>query len=255
MTLRTSLITLGLLGALGLCNSAAAQAAEVTILVNQGALSGVRDLAAGFEKASGHKVVIDFVGIPQQNEKIATDAPGDVLVNFLPTFEDLAKNSKVVAGTVVEFARAGNGVAVKAGAPKPDISTPEAFKQAMLNAKSIGHSNAGTGPYNTRMFQNSASTDQIGTRSKIVQGKPVCGRGRRWRGRDRHPAANVIQPVAGTPISRAAAGRVDRIRPRFGVAVRNVSKEARCSEGAHCFHGWLAGGGGLRKTAMEPPAR
>jgi molybdate transport system substrate-binding protein len=119
MTLRTSLIALGLLGALGLLSQTPMQAAEVTILVNQGALSGVRDLAAGFEKASGHKVVIDFVGIPQQNEKIATDAPGDVLVNFLPTFEDLAKNSKVVAGTVVEFARAGNGVAVKAGAPKP----------------------------------------------------------------------------------------------------------------------------------------
>ena len=67
MTIRASLITLGLLGALGLWSKAPAQAAEVTILVNQGALSGVRDLAAGFEKASGHKVVIDFVGIPQQN--------------------------------------------------------------------------------------------------------------------------------------------------------------------------------------------
>src|ERR1700694_1824766 len=121
MTIRTSLITLGLLGALGLWSHAPAQAAEITILVNQGALSGVRDLAAGFEKASGHKVVIDFVGIPQQNEKINTDAPGDVLVNFLPTFDDIVKRGKVVAGTVVEFARAGNGVAVKAGAPKPDI--------------------------------------------------------------------------------------------------------------------------------------
>src|SRR5207253_7597933 len=110
MTIRTSLLALGLLGALGLGTRAPAQAAEVTILVNQGALSGVRDLAAGFEKASGHKVVIDFVGIPEQAEKINSDAPGDVVVNFMPAFDDLIKRNKVV-GSVVEFARAGNGVA------------------------------------------------------------------------------------------------------------------------------------------------
>ena len=69
-------------------------AAEITILVNQGALSGVRDLAAGFEKASGHKVVIDFVGVPELAEKINTDAPGDVVVNFMPVFEDLIKRNK-----------------------------------------------------------------------------------------------------------------------------------------------------------------
>src|SRR5438876_659979 len=67
MAIRTSLISFGLLAALGLWSNAPAQAAEVTILVNQGAVSGVRDLAAAFEKASGHKVVVDFVGLQQTN--------------------------------------------------------------------------------------------------------------------------------------------------------------------------------------------
>src|SRR5213080_3655069 len=104
MKVRTAAIALSLLAALGV----SVQAAELTILVNQGAVSGVRDLAAGFEKATGNKVVVDFVGIPQQNEKIKTDAPGDILVNFLPGFDALVKEGKVVEGTVVEFARAGN---------------------------------------------------------------------------------------------------------------------------------------------------
>ena len=95
------------------------QAAEIKILVNQGALSGVRDLAAGYEKATGHKVVIDFVGVGEQAEKIKTDAPGDLVVNFMPAFDELVKDGKVI-GPVVEFARAGNGVAVKAGAPGRD---------------------------------------------------------------------------------------------------------------------------------------
>src|SRR5881396_4111669 len=146
---RTNVVSLALIAVLALSSNRPAHAAEITILVNQGALSGVRDLAAGYEKATGHKVVIDFVGVPEQAQKIKADAPGDLVVNFMPAFDELVKGGKVI-GPVVEFARAGNGVAVKAGAPKPDISTVEGFKRAILNAKSIGHSNAGTGPYNTR---------------------------------------------------------------------------------------------------------
>src|SRR5437870_9271406 len=106
---RKNVVSLALIAALAVWSNRPAHAAEVTILVNQGALSGVRDVAAGFEKASGHKVVIDFVDIPEQARKIETDAPGDVLVNFLPAFDELVKNGKVVPGTVAEFARAGNG--------------------------------------------------------------------------------------------------------------------------------------------------
>src|SRR5437879_5573692 len=136
MKLRNTVSLALLAAAIAAWGAAPTLSAEVTILVNQGALSGVRDLAAGFEKASGHKVVVDFVGIPEQAQKINTDAPGDVVVSFLPAFDDLVKRGKVI-GDVAEFARAGNGVAVKAGTPKPDISTAEAFRQTMLNASSI----------------------------------------------------------------------------------------------------------------------
>src|SRR5215467_8764612 len=67
-----------------------AEVAEITVLVNQGALSGMRDLAAGYEKATGNKVVIDMVGVAQQDEKIKTDTPGDLVVNFRPA-RDLIK--------------------------------------------------------------------------------------------------------------------------------------------------------------------
>ena len=119
---RKNVASLAFIVVLALWSYRPAQAAEITVLVNQGALSGVRDLAASFEKTSGHKVVIDFLGNAELAEKINSDAPGDVVVNFMPVFEDLIKRNKVV-GSVVEFARAGNGVAVKAGAPKPDIGT------------------------------------------------------------------------------------------------------------------------------------
>jgi molybdate transport system substrate-binding protein len=254
MKIRTSMITLALLAALGLWSEVPARAAEVTILVNQGAVSGVRDLAAGFEKASGHKVIVDFVGIPQMNEKINTDAPGDVLVNFLPTFDDIVKRGKVVAGTVVEFARAGNGVAVKAGAPKPDISTPEAFKQAMLNAKSIGHSNAGTGPFNTRLFQKLGIYDQIKDKIKIIEGRPVAVAVAAGDVELGLQQTNVIQPVPGSDYVGPLPAELMEYG-RFGVGVRTGSKDQDTAREMIKFMLTPYGVQLLRRSGMEPPAK
>src|SRR5438045_909261 len=191
---RTLLVLITFVAVLTAWTYAAAQTGEITIMVNQGAVSGVRDLAAGFEKATGHKVVVDFPSTPPLDEKVKTDAPGDLVVNFMPTFDDLVKNGKVI-GPVVEFARAGNGVAVKAGAPKLDISTADGFKRAMLNAKSIGHSSAGTGPYNTRLFQKLGIYDQIKDKIKLVTGKLVAQAVADGDVEIGLQQTNVIQPV------------------------------------------------------------
>jgi molybdate transport system substrate-binding protein len=250
---RTNVVSLALMATLVLWSNRPAHAAEITIMVTQGALSGVRDLAAAFEKASGHKVVVDFVGNPEQAEKINTDAPGDVVVNFMPAFEDLIKRNKVV-GIVVEFARAGNGVAVKAGAPKPDIRTAEGFKQAMLNAKSIGHSNAGTGPYNTRLFQKLGIYDQIKDKIKIIQGKPVAVAVADGEVEIGIQQTNVIQPVAGTQYLGPLPPDLIEYG-HFGVAVRNVSKNPDVARELIKFMTSPEAAALLRKTAMEPPER
>jgi molybdate transport system substrate-binding protein len=250
---RMNLVSLALIAAITLWSNRTVHAAEIRILVNQGALSGVRDLAAGFEKASGHKVVIDFVGVPEQTEKINTDAPGDVVVNFMPAFEDLIKRNKVV-GSVVEFARAGNGVAVKAGAPKPDISTAEGFKKAMLSAKSIGHSNGGTGPYNTRLFQKLGIYDQIKDKIKIIQGKLVAVAVADGDVEIGIQQTNVIQPVAGTQYLGPLPSDLIEYG-HFGVAVRNVSKNQDVARELINFMTSPAAVPLLRKSAMEPPER
>ena len=91
---------------------------------------------------------------------------------FFGAYDDLLKRGKVVAGTWAEYARAGNGVAVKAGARKWDIGTAEGFKRAMLEANSIGHSSQGTGPFNTKLFQRLGIYDQLKGKIKITEGSP-----------------------------------------------------------------------------------
>jgi molybdate transport system substrate-binding protein len=230
-----------------------AQAPEITILVNQGALSGVRDLAAAYEKATGRKVVIDLAGVAQQDEKVKNDAAGDLVVNFIPAFDEIVKQGKVI-GPVVEFARAGNGVAVKAGAPRPDISTADGFKRAMLNAKSIGHSNAGTGPYNTRLFQKLGIYDQIKDKIKIIMGKPVAVAVADGEVEIGIQQTNVIQPVAGTTYLGPLPPELIEYG-RFGVAVRNVSKNEAVARDLIKFMTSPEAAALLRKSAMEPPAR
>ena len=157
-------------------------------------------------------------------------------------------------GRVVEFARAGNGVAVKAGAPKPDISTAEGFKQAMLNAKSIGHSNAGTGPYNTRLFQKLGIYDRIKDKIKIVTGKLVAVAVAEGEVEIGIQQTNVIQPVAGTTYLGPIPPDLIEYG-HFGVALRNVSKNAAEARDLIKFMTSPAAAALLRKSAMEPPAK
>jgi molybdate transport system substrate-binding protein len=230
-----------------------ALAAEITVLTSQGCLSAVRDLAAGFEQATGNKVDVSFEAGNALNQKIDADAPADLVANTLDTFEDFQKRGKIVSASVVEFARAGNGVAVKAGTLKRDISTPEAFKLAMLNSASIGHSNAGTGPFNTRLFQRLGIYDMVKGKVKIITGRTVAMAVAAGDVEIGIQQTNVIQPVAGTEYLGPLPKELMEYG-RFGVGLLTVSKE---SETAKAFIKFMAAPENqdlIRKSAMEPPA-
>ncbi len=128
MGLRASIAAAGML--LGSLPRGAA-AAELVILTNQGATPGVRELATAFSQASGHKVTVIQEAGAALERRLNSPAPGDLLTANPEPIEDLAKKGKVVPGTVTPFVLAGLGVSVRAGAPKPDISTVEAYKAAL----------------------------------------------------------------------------------------------------------------------------
>jgi len=234
--------------------SAAAGAADVTILANQGAVSAIRDLVAGYERATGNKVVVSFQAGNAMNDAINSDAPADLVSNTLDQFDDLIKRGKVVPGSVVEFARAGNGIAVKAGMPKPDISTPEAFKKAMLAAKSIGYTAVGTGPFNTRLFQRLGIYDALKDRIQIVQGRLVAAAVAAGDVEIGIQQTNVIQPYPGTEYVGPLPPELIEYG-RFGVAVLTVSKDPNAARAFVAFMTAPENAPLIRKSAMEPPAR
>ena len=128
---------------LGVSKGGVATAAEIRIVSGTGARGAVTDLGRQFEVATGHKLVVEFGGFVALKRKIDAGGTFDVVILSPAMIDDLVRLGKVVGDTRATFGRTGVGVAVRKGAPKPDISTVAAFKQTMLDAKSVAYSKAG----------------------------------------------------------------------------------------------------------------
>lgn len=127
----------------GLSKDNVASAAEIKVLSGTGAKGAVVDLGRQFEAATGHKLVMEFGGFVALKRKIDAGETFDVVILSPAMIDDLAGLGKVAADTRATLGRTGVGVAVRKGAPRPDISSVEAFRRAMLDASSVAYSKAG----------------------------------------------------------------------------------------------------------------
>ena len=114
-----------------------ATGAEVRVLSAVGMRQVMLDLGPKFERATGHKLKVSFDSGGVILKRFERGESADVVMINRSGIEGLAEAGRVVQGSVTDLATSKVGVAVRKGAPKPDISTPEAFKLAMLKAKTI----------------------------------------------------------------------------------------------------------------------
>lgn len=113
-----------------------AEAAELKVLAGGSMTGPLNELGAQFERASGHKLVIHFDSTPNLIKQ-ATSTPFDLGVVPVDVFKDAGAKARFASGPTIDIARVGYGVAVRAGAPKPDVSTPDALKKTLLDAQSV----------------------------------------------------------------------------------------------------------------------
>jgi molybdate transport system substrate-binding protein len=114
-----------------------ADAVELKVIAGGSMTASMNALAPEFEKATGHKLVTHFDSTPNIITRVTSGTPFDVVVVPVDVFKDAAAKARFAPGPTIDIARVGYGVIVRTGAPKPDISTPDALKKALLDAQSV----------------------------------------------------------------------------------------------------------------------
>ena len=154
--------------------SATADAAEIKVLASTAIKDAYLELLPQFEKATGNKVTAEWSGTPDIQKRIAAGEAADVVILGNSGTEELIRQGKLVPASRANFAKSGAGVAVREGAPKPDISTADAVKKAVLSAKSVAYSAGASGAYIVSMFQKMGIADEVKAKTATVKpGEPV----------------------------------------------------------------------------------
>jgi molybdate transport system substrate-binding protein len=169
MNMRASLRTL--IFPLVLAFAAGSQAAEIKVLAANGLKSVLEELGPHFEKATQHKLVMEFAPAADLKARIDKGEAFDVTVLTSSLIEDLVKQGKLAPATRAAIAKAGIGVAIKRGTAKPDIATADGFKRVLLGSKSIAYVGTGiTGSNMKRIFEKFGIADEMTAKTKLISG-------------------------------------------------------------------------------------
>jgi molybdate transport system substrate-binding protein len=156
-------------------STGAVSAAEIRVFSSNAFSDAWRDLKPQFE-ARGHKLSLVLGTSGMLSKWISEGQAGDVILSVTSTIDSLTKGHKIVAGSPRPIASSGVGVSVRKGAPKPDISTPEGLKQALLSAKAVAYSDpaggGASGIHFVKVLQQLGIADQVNAKAKLGRGVP-----------------------------------------------------------------------------------
>jgi molybdate transport system substrate-binding protein len=150
-------------------------AAEIKVMATAGVQEVYNELAPQFEKASGHKIVTTWAGTVDVLKKMRAGESYDLVLVATDALKELAKEGKFAPGNITALAKSGIGVAVPAGAKKPDISSGDALKKTLLASKSIAYSTGPSGVYVGQLLQRWGIADELKPKIRIVPPGSLVG--------------------------------------------------------------------------------
>ncbi|HUQ73131.1 MAG TPA: substrate-binding domain-containing protein [Burkholderiales bacterium] len=139
----------------------AAQAADITVIATAGVKEAYLALVPQYEKTSGNKVLTTWSGTADVLKRMKAGEVFDAVVAPSNALEELTDTGRLMAGSRSDIARSQVGVAVRAGAPRPDVASPEALKRTLAAAKTVGISTGPSGVYMTGLFQRMGVLDEV----------------------------------------------------------------------------------------------
>jgi molybdate transport system substrate-binding protein len=235
----------------------AAHAAEVRVMISGGLTAAYNALVPEFERLTGNKVITAYGpsmgttvnAIPVRLER---GEPADVLIMVGYALDDLAKQGKVVADSRVQLVKSPIGVSVKAGAPKPDISSADAVKRALLAAKSVAYSDSASGVYiQTEMFPHLGIADAMKDKAKMIPAEPVAGVSAHGDAEIGFQQTSEMLPIPGIDIVGPLPADLQKITV-FSAGIATVSKEPDAGKALIKFLASPAASAAIVKSGMEP---
>jgi molybdate transport system substrate-binding protein len=168
--MRTLAIAIALFAATG-----AAKAAEINAFISTAIKAATDELLPPFERANGYTIRATYAPSGALIPRFDRGEPVDIFLTDSAAIDELIKQGKIV-GVRIDLARTGIGIAVRKGAPKPDVSTPEALKRALLAAKTVGHAAATGGSITAAhiegVFERLGIAAQMAPKVKLAAGGP-----------------------------------------------------------------------------------
>src|SRR5579859_6368911 len=162
--------------ALAATTTTTANATDIRIICSNGFHAVMEELGPQYERTTGHKLVVSYGLAAVLGREIEDGAPFDLTILAPPQIDALIKLGKIAADSRTVLARSGMGVMVRAGAPKPDIATVEAFRRTMLNAKSIAFPPQGqSGIYLTGLIERLGLTEALKSKMMPIANGPLTG--------------------------------------------------------------------------------
>jgi molybdate transport system substrate-binding protein len=154
-----------------LVHGAAAQQGAVHVLASNGMKAVVEELRPRCERAIGHALAIEYNSTTALMQKIDAGTPFDVVILTSEGVDQLVKEARLGAGTRADFARSGIGLAVRAGAAKPNIGTAAELKRTLQSAASIAYAKDGASrPYIDKMLERLGLADEMKPKALLTQG-------------------------------------------------------------------------------------
>jgi len=234
-----------------------ARAGEIKVVTSGGFTAAYLELVPQYEAATHEKLATEFgpsMGTTHNAIPVRLDRGEaiDVVIMAGPALDQLLKQGKIRAGSRVDLVQSSIGLAVKAGAPRPDISTVEALKQTLLAAKSIAYSDSASGVYlSTELFPKLGIADEIRKKSKKIEADPVGGVVATGEFEIGFQQISELRPVKGIDI----VGPLPAGAQQVTIFAAGIPMTAKNPEAAKKLISWLASPvayGAIEKSGLKP---
>jgi molybdate transport system substrate-binding protein len=240
-----------------LLTAVAAQADEIKVMTSGALAAALRDMTPAFERASGSTLIVvsggSVAGAPDSiPDRLQRGERADVLIMAAAGIDDLTKAGRVVAGSRVDLARSSIGIAVRRGAPRPDISTVDALRRTLLQASSVAYSSSVSGVYvSTELFQRLGIAGEMRTKGRKVESEPVGAVVARGEAEIGFQQISELRPVAGVEVVGPLPPAVQRVTV-FSAAAATGSPNPGGGRALIAFLASPNASAAIAKSGMDP---